>query len=317
MHAVARLLQLEQGRARLVARRGEDEVRAHHRGRDVGHLVGHPVVAPEELAVARAHAHEAAAEELHVLLHARRRSRPRSRSSAAPSLPFGPRSGMAVFQIVWPVFLSTATRAASRAPGGEDQAVAVHERRLAELPHRHHGAAEVAGQALAPALLARWPSPGTPGRLRCRWRRAARRRRWGCRGRRRTRRARARRCFALQTSLPSVRCEGEAPAGRRPGRRWCRCGRPTTATLARSPRPAPLTFQASGGPAAGHSCRSPCSGETASRFGPAPARPVARAAASPAMAATARRGEQAAQSRPGHGSPAFARCSPPPPPRSC
>ena len=101
---------------------------------------------------------------------------------------------MAVFQIVCPVFLSRATMAASRAARREHEPVAVHERRLAELPAGHHRAAEVAGEALAPALLARWPSPGRRGRRRCRARRGARRPRWACpRPRRIRRRARARR----------------------------------------------------------------------------------------------------------------------------
>ena len=82
------------------------------------------------------------------------RSRPRSRSRRRRPCPWGRGRGGRSSRSVCPVFLSTATRPASRAPGVKIRRSPSTSGDSLHFQHGHHGAAEVPGQALAPALLA-------------------------------------------------------------------------------------------------------------------------------------------------------------------
>ena len=117
-------------------------------------MIGHAVVVPQELAVAGPHSDEAAAQKLHVLLHPAP-VRDHDRGVAGAVLAPGPEVGDGGPPDLLARLLVESHEGRVLRPWGDHHPVSVHQGRLAELPDRHHRAAEVPGQAPAPALGAR------------------------------------------------------------------------------------------------------------------------------------------------------------------
>ena len=142
---------LEQRRTRAVAGGAENVVVPRERRGDVRGAVRDSVVEPQQLSVARRHAHNSASEELHVLPHARGIANHRAGVARAVAA-----FAAEVRQLRFPneragLFVQRHERRVLSS-GRDDDLLSIDQRRLAVVPARHHPAAEIALEIFPPHL---------------------------------------------------------------------------------------------------------------------------------------------------------------------
>ncbi len=153
VEAVAVSGQPQQGATRLVAGGDEHQVTPNHRRGDVGHPVGDAVVAPEESTRLGFDADRAAADDGQVLANPLDLGHHDGGVAGAVLAPFAD-VGHGTLPDHVAALLVQRDHGGVGAAGRADQPRAVHDGRLAELPDRHHLAAEVVGQAAVPQATA-------------------------------------------------------------------------------------------------------------------------------------------------------------------
>lgn len=143
-------LKLQQGGAGSVSRRGEDEIPAHDGSRDIRDVIGDAVVAPQDLAVARANSEQAAARKLYVLADAGAFRYDDGRISCSVASR-GSDAGAALGS---PDFITGpfvhGGHESSETAGSEQELVAIDRGRLGELPVGHHAAPKIARHGFLP-----------------------------------------------------------------------------------------------------------------------------------------------------------------------